>query len=286
MSDVQKIFKYFTRKELGSANMSFDELFYDAIEKSLLITGGNKDKFFDANINRHWNYLIKHQEDDFVQNGILPVVDVNNDKTRNICCFLAKNFALTKNRKYYYLKSRPSILNQIDLMSSREFEGLSVYVTRLLGAQNTLLTPSGNEGGIDFIATIGFNSASHFLFGTNGPVRIIGQCKKYSSDVQVDKVKEFSATLNDVFHRSSKVSAILPSWFINAKGPIIGWIIAHNGFQDGARQRARNFGTLLSDSRVLGDVIAASKKYYPSLPCERRFEPLLDDVREVIKEFD
>jgi hypothetical protein len=277
-SERKKIYRFFTRKEIGNGNVSFDDILLEAIEVCLGKIGLVRDNYFDANVGRLWNYLLQEQENQHNLNGINPIFKVVNSTSRTICCYVSEKFSVSNDRKYYLLKSRPYLLNEIDLLNPREYEALAAFVCKLLGANNILLTPSGNEAGIDFVATIKFHENSHYLLGSNGPIRIIGQCKKYSSAVQVDKIKEFTTTLNEVHNLHQKVRKVLPSWFSQAKGPILGWVISHSGFQQGAKDKGKEYGLILSETRDLGEIIAASKKYYVNVPINTRHNFLRNEV--------
>ena len=83
-----------------------------------------------------------------------------------------------------------------------------------------MLTAKGNEGGVDFFARIPFSRKSHFLFGVKGPIRIVGQCKKYAIKDNVGCMKEFITMLNAVYNKSYRVGEILPDWFKQERGKI------------------------------------------------------------------
>lgn len=73
----------------------------------------------------------------------------------------------------------------------------------------------------DFFARISFPQKAHFLFGTKGPIRIVGQCKKYANRDNVGHMKEFVTTMNNVYNKSYRAGEILPDWFKLEKGDII-----------------------------------------------------------------
>lgn len=282
MSEQKKLYKFFTRCVFPNTNFSFDTLLFEAIERSLFKSGIERDSYFQANVQRIWNYMQKMQYELQKEKGIQPLLNIQNFSTRHVSCYLNDSFKNSQNKKYYFLKSRPKILNEIDLLTSRQYEALSILLCEILSANNTLLTPSGNEAGIDFIATIKFSEAAHFLFGINGPIRIIGQCKKYNDAVQVDKVKEFHSTISDVQHLTAKIRGILPAWFYQSRGLIIGWLIGHSGFQQGAKDRAKDFGIILSDTIEIAEIISGSKKFHQDLPFDRRHEKILLEIQNIL----
>lgn len=282
MSDLVKIYTFFTRYSFPATDFSFDVILTEAIERCLFKTDVERDIYFEANVKRIWNYVKKTQYELCKEKSILPLFSIQQESTRIIRCYVNDCFQKTLDKKYYFLKSRPNILNEIDLLSHREYEALSILLCENLSANNTLLTPRGNEGGIDFIATIKFSETSHFLFGVNGPIRIIGQCKKYNTAVQVDKVKEFNSTIGDVHRLYPKVKNVLPLWFLQSKGPIIGWIISHSGFQQGAKNRAKDFGLILSDTLEIGEVFSSSKKFFQNMPYDMRHKQIKKGVQDIL----
>src|SRR5207247_8381220 len=96
------------------------------------------------------------------------------------------------------------------------------------------LTPAWHEGGSDLFGLLAVYRSTHDFSGTSSPILIVGQSKKYWSPVSVDKVKEFALTLEQVRHRSPQVPIPLPTWFVLSRGPVVGWMLAHSGFQTGA----------------------------------------------------
>ncbi|MDD3704478.1 MAG: restriction endonuclease [Clostridiaceae bacterium] len=280
MSDKSKILYYFTRKEADDRIHFFQDLFKRAVTLTLFKSGDELEKYVEVNINRYWNYILRLQQQE-KEKGIVPTFNIEDELLKKVSWY-TKNKDINIKRKMHLLKARTKILNTIDKFDNRKYEALACVVCKLLGAKNIVLTPSGNEAGIDFMATINFSSNAHYFFGINGPLRIIGQCKKYSSDVQVDSIKEFNSTLLDVFSLTEKVRKVLPNWFITSKGPIIGWFIGHNGFQSGAESRAKNYGIITSDSRDLAELISCSKKFFPLDSPDERSLGLIYEVNQLI----
>ena len=164
----------------------------------------------------------------------------------------------TDSRREYY-KIRPELYKFFDKLNDREYEVMSCVICDLLGADKISLTAPGNEGGVDFFARISFPQKAHFLFGTKGPIRIVGQCKKYANRDNVGHMKEFVTTMNNVYNKSYRAGEILPDWFKLEKGDIIGWHIANSGHQTGALDVAKNYGILVSDTKQLIEIICNSK---------------------------
>ncbi|SDP70176.1 restriction endonuclease [Desulforhopalus singaporensis] len=282
-SDKQKILKYLTRCIPEPGIKDFTVILREAVSTALGKNGELLDKYLDSSVNRYWNCFKNLIEDD-KKKGIKPIAIIVDNELKKFTWFVnSENNGLSK-KKNQLLKAIPSLLKILDKENARRYESLGCYVSELLGASKVHLTPPGNEAGIDFIASIKFSDDSHFLFGINGPIRIIGQCKKYESPVQVSSIKEFNQTLQDVYSLTPKMIKILPDWFRRERGPILGWFISHSGFQSGALDRAKNYGIIASDSRDIAEVVACSKKFYCHLHSEERAKSLEYELRARLDE--
>lgn len=271
-SDKNHILDYFYKREYQNGILEFEELLREALIRKLGKSKSQADLYISRNINRNWSDLLKQQDID-QKRGIAPYFQIEDQQSKKI----------SYRNGNYLLKSRPSILKAIDSLDDREYEALACLCCKILGANNIYLTPPGNEGGIDFIATIGFSRNSHYFFGINGPLRIIGQSKKYSSKVQVNAIKEFITTIDQIKNRNPTVEKHIPSWFRLSKGPIIGWIISHNGFQSGAESTSKDYGIIQSDSKDISEIIALSRKHYPLDSPNIRSEKLRKDVKSILE---
>ena len=256
----QYFYNYLTRHQFDNRVYGFEEILKDAIRSFTKLSGVDLDQKVSANLKRHWNDLKKMIDEDEID-GIIPILEIVNDTSRLVLpsAYGNKYDITTKNK--HWISKRNEILSFIDKLNDREYEYLSCYLCRCLSASKVLVTPPGNEGGIDFIAEIKFSKNSHFLFGTNGPIRIIGQSKMYGKAVDPSDIKEFNSTMNDVYSHAPKVSDVLPSWFKSSKGIIIPWFISHNGFKSGAMTRAKRYGIVATDSRMVTEQIALSAKF-------------------------
>lgn len=203
-----------------------------------------------------WNKYKKEYKDD-MQNGIVPLFTIVNEKDRLVKWI--GNSERFKTRREQYL-CRPELYKYIDQLNDRQYEIMACVLCEFLGADKIKLTDKGNEGGVDFFARIPFSDSSHFLFGTKGPLRIVGQCKKFASKDNVSHMKEFVQTLSHVHNRSYRVGEVLPDWFKLERGAILGWHISNNGHQAGALDIAKNYGILVSDSKQMIDIICRSKE--------------------------
>jgi len=214
--------------------------------------------YVESNLNSFWGYLMKAQEAD-ERRGISRIVDIVDPMAMTMRWYTPP-INQTLNRRMARLRHRPATLKMIDTLTDREFEALACVAMTFAGASNTNLTPAGNEGGVDFFSLIPSPGRCHLFSGGVHPLRIIGQAKKYSGPVPVDKMKEFLTTINEVKHGGeAKTEKVVPAWFHSVRGPIVGLMVAHSGFQAGAETRARRHGVITSDSLDLAELLTLSR---------------------------
>lgn len=250
----RKILEYMYRIKYTDEEYFFEDIVKQAIIGGLKLDACKAESMATEKVNRLWHQYKKQRADDIV-NGIVPLFLITNDYERKVKWI--DNATLNVQRCYY--KIRPDLYRFFDTLSDREYEIMACVVCEMLGADKISLTPKGNEGGIDFFARIPFSAKSHFLFGIKGPIRIVGQCKKYTCKDKVGHMREFVTTLDNVYNRSYRAGEILPEWFKLEKGTIIGWHISNLGHQSGALDIAKNYGILVSDTKQLIDILCSSK---------------------------
>ncbi|MGG1519012.1 restriction endonuclease [Paenibacillus oryzisoli] len=287
MSVQNTVFNHFYRKCYNDGVMEFIDILMEAAHESLGKDQQEAIMFANANINRYWNQL-KAKQDVDVKKNIRPIFGIVDERLKRV--IWSPNADYPTQSKQILLKalykSRPYILSKIDSLSDRQYEALACLACKLLGADNYFLTPAGNEGGIDFLATIKFPYNAHFLIGINGPIRLVGQCKQYTSKVSVDKLRDFITVLDHVKNHYRTVEKYIPSWFKLSKGPIIGWIVAHSGFQSGVESMARDHGIILSDSRDITEIITKSTKFFCNMSPGSRSTEIVNCVDKIILEED
>lgn len=259
-SDKQRLFDYLYRAEFPSDPLDFEELLISAAENALGKSRMDAEAFASGNLARYWNWLLQQLEDD-KKRGLSPLFSIINESTRKVAWYVTNASAhktLKQKRAAALAAARAPILCKIDVLNDRQYEALGCLISSYIGAADVKLTPKGNEGGIDFFASIKLPAQSHILFGPSGPLRIIGQSKKYKEKVTVDTLRDFITAINDVKHQNPVVDVHVPTWFRVTTGPIVGWIIAHSGFQSGAQTKARHHGIILSDSLDVAEVACLS----------------------------
>lgn len=213
--------------------------------------------YVESNAGTVWGHVLQAQEAD-EKRGISRIFEAVDPVALTLRCY---GLNRSPARRAARLRHRPAMLNMIDALTPREYEALACVSMDLIGATKTLLTPSGTEGGVDFFALIPSLGRCHLFSGNSHPIRIIGQSKKYANALQPDKFKEFLTTIDEVKHGGEpKTEKVVPTWFRAVPGPIIGLMIAHSGFQEGAKTRARKHGVIIADSLDLAEMTALSKR--------------------------
>lgn len=285
-SEQAKIVSWFYRRQFRDGHLAFDELLRDAVHEVLGKKAIDLDAYIDANRNRLWNALM-NQISIGTKRGILPLFIVVDRVSRKIIWYpFCKDIEDKKQKSVLRLcKSRPAFLKRFDNLSHREYEALGCVIAELAGAKDRFLTTPGNDGGVDFFARIVLAGRTHIFSGEYSPIRVVGQSKKYSERVDVDRFGTFLNTLNEVRNLAPNVKHIIPSWFIESSGPIVGWIVAHNGFQSGAETKARNNGVILSDSLDLAEIAAKSRLLSQVDEIMERVDKLHESIMRLLNEY-
>lgn len=284
MSDKKRILTALYRQDFGPANIDFRVMLSSLARSSLGMTQIEAEGFADVNLKKYWNWLRK-EVDDHRRRGLLPFFDSlsSNVYAFSCACQTLLSSTIPDERTLGGLAlSRPHLLRRIDTLTDREYEALACIACKTIGARHFHLTPPGNEGGIDFVATLPVGTQSHIFSAAGSEIRIIGQCKKYSSPAAVDRLEQFLHTMQNVRHRSGRVRTHIPPWFDDAKGPIIGWIISHSGFQTGTADEAKKHGIVLSDSLDLAELLSLSANFLSISPPPDRSQHLLVECRALL----
>lgn len=254
-SEKQRIVSWFYRAELPLGPADFAKLLEKAAQEALGMDAMAASAYVDSAGNRMFNALLAASEQDRAA-GRRPLMQRTHE--RHSCEFLPFLQGEDRRIKKRQLRSRdrPAFLRNIDRLDDREYEALGCAASIVAGADKFLLTPKGNEGGIDFFARIKQPAFTHIFGGGSTPIRVIGQCKKYSSPVSDDRIRDFSTTVRDVCHVAVSTERLVPRWFRESGGPIVGWVISHSGFQAGAAHRGKNQGYILSTSLDIAELLS------------------------------
>lgn len=266
MSDKRKILQSFPRLDVSTANFDFRTVLESVVERELGMSRIDAQAFVHANAKKYWNWF-NEELDQQQRRGILPYFAIVGGGTYALShtAHLSQLSPDANKRLIGQLAhSRPNILRQLDSLTDRQYEAMACVASKVIGARFQVLTPPGNEGGIDFIAILPINISCHIFAAVGSELRIIGQCKKYQTPVAVDRVEQFLQTMNNVRYRSERVRKHLPAWFEEARGPIIGWMVAHMGYQSGAADEAKRHGVILSDTLDMAELFSLSPSFHTS----------------------
>lgn len=284
MSEKKKIFDGLYRYELGNGNVDFRTLLSSLATVCLAKSALDADTFADANLTKYWNWLLR-EFDAQKSRGLLPYYETVGSNTRVLTCAcsrLCSAIDAADRRAGELGLARPHLLRQIDQLTDRQYEALACVTCDALGTARHHLTPPGNEGGIDFVASMRVSNRSHLFSAPSKEIRLIGQCKKYTTPVAVDRLDQFIETMHNVRYRSERVRPHLPAWFESGRGPIVGWIISHSGYQSGAVDEAQKHGIILSDSLDIAEVIAQSEMFHPNASPSARADALITSCQALL----
>lgn len=285
MSQKQKIISALHRADIGGVPVDFRSLLARLAESELLLPRMDAEAFSDANLMRYWNWA-QQENDAHVRRGCLPLLRAVSATSRAISSpihAMISSHDPSQREVGKLAISRAKLLRAIDALTDREYEALACVACSAIGSKSNVLTRRGNEGGIDFFASISVSSGAHIFAAPGAELRIVGQCKKYSSQATVGQMDQFIQTLQNVRHRSSRVSAHIPAWFGDSRGPIVGWMISHAGFQTGASDQAKNHGIVTSDSLDVAEVLSLSPSFHSSLPPDGRASKIADECGLLLK---
>lgn len=233
----------------------FDDVLLDILEHEVGKSPGDAAAILLRDCSRYWNDVRKNIDHD-LNHDRSPAIHVSDVQRKTFLPYPDYVSQSGNTSKGDLLRAKPLILSEIDLLTDREFEAFACGICTLLGCTEYHLTPPGDEGGIDFFASLKVTTDNH-VFGSNQRcLRIVGQTKKYSDKETITSFNSFITTLGNVrtLHRS--VSHHVPAWFKRTSGPIIGWYIASSGYQQGVITTAQEQGVILSDALDLAEVAA------------------------------
>lgn len=259
LSNKQTFIRWMYRYDYDRQIYPAAEIARIAARNAFNMSAIDAEAFVENQTNSFWNIIDECMRVD-LERGIFPLFSPVDQSNLLLKCLTQATCASRREfQRVNAARRRAALLRGIDTLSYRAYEALPLALAKLLGAERTHLTAQGNEGGIDFFLLLRQPSTNHIFSSSTRPIRVVGQCKKYDTRVEVDRVKGFCQTLYDVHHNNPSVDRVIPSWFRTVRGPIIGWMIAHNGFQSGAEDRAKNHGIILSDSVDIAEALSACK---------------------------
>lgn len=243
--------------------------------------------YAEANKAEFWNFVVKVNEQHTAR-GVSSSFSIQSSETRSFHCYPAPEELRGRARlNAIRVQDRPAILRMIYDLTDREYEAMSCVLLEAIGATRVNLTRKGTEGGIDAFGLIEHARASHLLGSIHHPLRVVVQSKMWNEPIGPDPMKVFLQTLHELKEGGQpKTNAVVPGWFKEARGAMIGLIVSHKGFQSGADSRSRSQGILIADSIDVAEVIALRRSLYGSdgrdkiKACSSRIKELIAESKK------
>lgn len=257
MSEKKIILSALLRRELASGNHPFEGLLKNLAMSELGKPPIDAERFAERNLRKYWNWFLA-LTDEHKDRGLSPYFLIPSVSSYSIAC-ASHELSMSHDSESQLLganlRTRAALLAQLDGLDDRTYEALAGVVCEVIGVDHFVLTPPGNEGGIDFFAQVIVHKSSSIFPVLGTRLRVVGQCKKYASALAVDKFEQFLQTMQNVRYRSDRVRNHIPPWFNESAAPIVGWLIGHSGFQTGTADEGKQHGVYMSDSVDLAEIL-------------------------------
>ncbi len=258
LSDLERLFSTLLRQSGGQHVQGWDSWLLAAAQTELKRDAADAAAFVEANRVRLWNAFLARNEELKRTKGF-PALIVVNDRSRLFR--IAGPEDSGSKATATVLRDRFQIIRFIDSLSYRQFEYLGAVLSKYVGARNIHVTPSGNEGGVDFYADVPAWGRSDIFHSPHKSFRVVGQSKFYTDRVGVAKSRELCKVLDAIRHRDVKMEPRVPGWFKDARGPIMGVIVAPYGFQSGLLEDCHQHGIMVADGIDVAHSIAGSRAF-------------------------
>jgi hypothetical protein len=273
---VERVF----RKKYPNRIIRLDEVAYTRLVEEFQFDEHRAIAFIRSNINLLWAETVKRLDED-VAKGLLPTFEILDSSRYELIWFPAvwKTDSSKLARQKMRIKYRGELLDYLDHhITWRDYEALGCVISILVGARQWNVTPSSGDFGIDFFALIPSYGISHLFPGVHKQIRLVGQSKKWNSEVPRSKVDDLGHKLDYIRARSHHFDGILPPWFLSEPGLIVGCMIAHSSFQEGANTIAHEHGLILGDRRDIVEILTLSHQW----SVEDGYDKLITSTREKI----
>ena len=283
-SEKQRLLAWLYRIDFPEGELLFADVLRRGAIEALGKDPIDADGYAQANETRIWNAVQRAAAADR-ERGLFPRIQVSDAGLRRATWTLrlrGDGLSSRERRRRVRARARAPILRGIDNLSPREYEALGAVASRFAGADRTCLTPQSGEGGIDFFARLRQPGSTHVFSGLTAPFRVVGQAKKYWDKVGVEKVREFVTSIEGIRHQAAHLEPLVPAWFSDSSGPVVGWLISHSGFQSGAETLARNHGILISASLDLAEVCSQARAHSEEATPAERASRLGDEIARAL----
>jgi hypothetical protein len=256
---IERVFRYKYPERI----LRLDEVVYDRLIEEFKYDEHTAVAFLRSNMNPLWTATVRRIDQE-VYKGLFPTFQIL-DKSRYELIWFPAVWRTDTNKvakQKIRLQYRGILLDYIDEhVTWRDYEALGCVIANLAGAQRWHLTPPGNEFGIDFLALIPSYGVSHLFPGVHKQIRLVGQSKKWNSEVPREKVDDLGHKLDYIRARSHHVDKVLPPWFLSEQGLIVGCMIAHSDVQEGGYTIAHEHGIILANSQDITEIVTLSRQW-------------------------
>ncbi|MCP4345202.1 MAG: hypothetical protein GY795_06710 [Desulfobacterales bacterium] len=190
MNERPKIIENIFRKSYPSRILKLDEEISSVACGIMGYSEIEAENYAERNQKRIWNDIVKRLDEE-TKKGLHATFEIVDASRYELSWypFVRKDDGRHLKQKKLRLKYRGSILNYIDNnINNREYEAIGCIISQIAGASHYYLTPSGNEFGIDFVATLPGYGKTHLFPNSYKQIRLVGQSKKWNRRVNRDKV--------------------------------------------------------------------------------------------------
>lgn len=172
------------------------------------------------------------------------------------------------------VEERAEVLAALQKLTGRQFEYLCAALLVEYGVDErlVLVTPGGDEGGVDFVALLDPPARGPLNRVHRTPFRIVGQAKRYKGEVDHDKVQAFCSRVDSCRKGYGKALEKLPEWFTTRKEPILGLLMTTGTTGPSAQRVAREHVVLLFEGQQVADDLRRSSIYGLCLDEEGHFD--------------
>jgi len=137
MSNKRKVLDWLYRIPAREELVDFDDLLAEAASQALGCSGIAAEEYAESNRNRIWKGLLQ-EEADRSRNGLYPTFRLYDSTHKFGWHAFSTPGDKVERRRLLRLRSRPSVLLQIDSLTWREYEALGCLICEYCGAKQTL----------------------------------------------------------------------------------------------------------------------------------------------------
>jgi len=159
--------------------------------------------------------------------------------------------------------TREQIKHTLKLVSSREFEQLSVFILQLNGVIRCHTMRGTKEEGIDIFGELDLGNITASAIWHSVPIRILGQAKM--GKISEPQVRLFNQDLQSFFKGEGRAFGQAPAWFRKLPSPLVGFMLTADSFTGGADTWGKNHGISLKDSRQLVEDLIKHHNQVPGI---------------------